>query len=63
MEDKASVFIVARTLSLVLFLLALGMLCAKMFAGIEISTAIITSQLVIGTALLVITQSGNKKSD
>ncbi|MEQ5787722.1 hypothetical protein J3454_07455 [Erythrobacter sp. NFXS35] len=57
MQDKTGPLIVLRTLAAILFILALGMLGGRIFGGLDISPAIIVSQITMGIALLVIAQS------
>jgi ribose/xylose/arabinose/galactoside ABC-type transport system permease subunit len=63
MQDKSGIIIVARTLSIVLLLLAIGMLVARIMGGLDISIAIIMSQITIGISLMVVAQATAKANN
>lgn len=51
-----------RTFAIVLFLLAIGMVLARIFGDLDISPAIIISQITIGISLMVVAQATAKKN-
>lgn len=63
MPDKASQVILLRTFGIVLFLLALAMVGARVFGGLDISMVIPISLMTIGISNLVIAQSVGKGQD
>jgi hypothetical protein len=62
-EKKGSTVIVARTLAIMLFLLAMGMAGAKIFAGLDISAVMISGLMTVGVALMVVSKTAEKKPD
>jgi hypothetical protein len=63
MQDKSVPLIVLNTLSIVLFLLVLGMLGAKLFGGLDISTPIILSQMTVAISLQLVARAAAAKGD
>ena len=63
MQDKKASVTVPRTLSIVLFVLALAILGARMLAGIDVPLASIMGLVTVAIALLVVAQSNAKRSD
>ena len=56
MEDKSGQAILLRTLSAMLLLLALAMIFARLFFGLDISFTLVIALITIGSANLVIAQ-------
>ncbi len=63
MQDKKTSVTVPRTLSIVLFVLALAILGARMFAGIDVPLVTIMGLVTVGIALMVVAQSNAKRID
>ncbi len=63
MQDKKTSVTVPRTLSIVLFVLALAILGARMFAGIDVPLITIMGLVTVGIALMVVAQSNAKRID
>ncbi|MCU0949317.1 MAG: hypothetical protein MUF47_13900 [Porphyrobacter sp.] len=63
MQDKSSQAILLRTFTIMLFMVALGMMGAQVFRWFEVPTAIPISLMTVGIASLVIAQSVSKSSD
>ena len=63
MQDKAGQVIVLRTFGIVLFLLAFGMVLARIVGGLDISFIMPISLMTVGISNLVIAQSVGKGSD
>ena len=56
MKDKPDQVILLRTLSAMLLLLALAMIFARLFFGLDISFTLVIALITIGSANLVIAQ-------
>lgn len=63
MPDKTAQVIVLRTFGIVLFLLALAMVGARVFGGLDLSMVIPISLMTIGISNLVIAQAVGKGQD
>ncbi len=63
MQDKNTSVTVPRVLSIMLFVLALGILAARMFAGLDVPLVSIMGLVTVGFALVAVAQSNAKRSD
>lgn len=54
---------VLRVISIMLFLMALEMLVARIFAGLDISTAFIIGPITVAIALMTVAQGNAKRSN
>ncbi|MDC8754785.1 hypothetical protein OIK40_09045 [Erythrobacter sp. sf7] len=63
MQDNKTAATVLRTLSIVMLLLALGILGARIFAGLDVPLPSIMGLTTVGIALLVVAQSNARKGD
>lgn len=63
MQDNKTAATVLRTLSIVMLLLALGILGARIFAGLDVPLPSIMGLITVGIALLVVAQSNARKGD
>jgi hypothetical protein len=63
MKDKTVPVVVLHTLSIVLFVVVLGMLGAKLFGGVDISTPIIMSQMTVAISLQLVARAAAAKGD
>lgn len=63
MQDKKTSVTVLRILSVMLFALALAILGARMFAGIDVPLVSIMGLVTVGFALIAVAQSNAKSSD
>lgn len=61
MQDKNAQLIILRTLSIMLFVIALGMVGARMFGGIDLSPVISLSLMTVAISLLVVAQVTDNK--
>ena len=57
MSDKNSSVTVPRTISIMLFVMAVVMFGARMFAGLDISPVFPLGLVTVGIALMVVAQS------
>jgi hypothetical protein len=63
MQDNKSSVTVLRVLSIMLFGLALAILGARMFAGIDVPLVSIMGLVTVGLALIAVAQSNAKRND
>ena len=63
MQDKATLIRINRTFGILLLLFALGMMAARVFAGMDFSAVIAISLMTIGIANLTIAQTYSAKQD
>ena len=63
MQSSKTAITVPRTIAIMLFVLAMGMLGARIFAGLDIPALSIMGLLTVGTALMVVAQSNAKSSE
>jgi hypothetical protein len=63
MDSKNRAVGVLFGLAIMLFVLAIGMLAARIFAGLDISPVIIISQITVGISLMVVALTTSKKTD
>lgn len=63
MSDKKSSVTVLRTISIMLFLFAIGVLGANMFAGLDVPLVSVMGLVTVGFALFAVAQSNAKRSD
>jgi ribose/xylose/arabinose/galactoside ABC-type transport system permease subunit len=63
MLDPAGQIILLRTFSIMLYLIALGMIGARIFGGIDMSQVVPLSLMTIATANMVIAQTLSNKQN